>query len=117
MVLSHWRRLPRCGAIIVPWSRCTYSWTPRNRFDLGAFIPDAIRTNRPDDGHNRGLSGHHIIAVALDAYMKGYRDFDVGPGLRSLQEDADGRDFSAVAQRATDLTRPRVSGRKGSFRR
>ena len=27
-------------------------------------------------GFGRGLSGHHIIGCALDAYMKGYRDFD-----------------------------------------
>ena len=37
---------------------------------------------------NRGLSGHHIIGVALDAYMKGYRDFDVEKayaGFKQLQ--------------------------------
>ncbi len=27
-------------------------------------------------GFGRGLSGHHVITVALDMYQKGYRDFD-----------------------------------------
>jgi predicted alpha-1,2-mannosidase len=35
---------------------------------------------------NRGLSGHHIIAVALDAYMKGYRDFDVEKAYEAFKK-------------------------------
>ncbi len=39
-------------------------------------------------GFGRGLSGHHFIACALDAYQKGYRDYDVEKlyqGLKDLQ--------------------------------
>ena len=35
---------------------------------------------------NRGLSGHHIIGVALDAYMKGYRDFDVAKAYEAFKK-------------------------------
>jgi predicted alpha-1,2-mannosidase len=35
---------------------------------------------------NRGLSGHHIIGVALDAYMKGYRDFDVDKAYEAFKK-------------------------------
>jgi predicted alpha-1,2-mannosidase len=35
---------------------------------------------------NRGLSGYHIIGVALDAYMKGYRDFDVEKAYEAFKK-------------------------------
>jgi len=50
---------------------------PQEQVDLvRSFLTLFERTGRMM-AINRGLSGHHIIAVALDAYMKGYRDFDV----------------------------------------
>jgi predicted alpha-1,2-mannosidase len=50
---------------------------PAQQLDVvRSFVTLYERTGRMM-GFDRGLSGHHIIAVALDAYMKGYRDFDV----------------------------------------
>jgi putative alpha-1,2-mannosidase len=65
-------------------------------------------------GFGRGLSGHHFIGVALDAYMKGYRDFDVAKlyeGLRKLQMEETFLPWRDVPQTSLD----RVYLEKGFF--
>ena len=54
---------------------------------------------------NRGLSGHHIIGVALDAYMKGYRNFDVEKayeGFKKLRMEETFLPWRNVPQTALD---------------
>jgi len=59
---------------------------PREQVDLvRSFVTLYERTGRMM-AINRGLSGHHIIAVALDAYMKGYRDFDVAKAYEAFKK-------------------------------
>lgn len=65
-------------------------------------------------GFGRGLSGHHLIAVALDAYMKGYRDFDVDKlyeGFKKLQMEETDLPWRDVPQTSLD----RVYLEKGFF--
>ena len=65
-------------------------------------------------GFGRGLSGHHLIAVALDAYMKGYRDFDVEKlyeGFKKLQMEESDLPWRDVPQTSLD----RVYLEKGFF--
>jgi predicted alpha-1,2-mannosidase len=65
-------------------------------------------------GFGRGLSGHHLIAVALDAYMKGFRDFDVDKlyeGFRKLQMEETDLPWRDVPQTSLD----RVYLEKGFF--
>jgi predicted alpha-1,2-mannosidase len=59
---------------------------PMEQVDLvRSFVTLYERTGRMM-AINRGLSGHHIIAVALDAYMKGYRDFDVAKAYEAFKK-------------------------------
>jgi predicted alpha-1,2-mannosidase len=59
---------------------------PREQVDLvRSFVTMYEQTGRMM-AINRGLSGHHIIAVALDAYMKGYRDFDVAKAYEAFKK-------------------------------
>ncbi len=59
---------------------------PQEQEDLvRSFVTLYERTGRMM-AINRGLSGHHIIAVALDAYMKGYRDFDVAKAYEAFKK-------------------------------
>ncbi|HZR18754.1 MAG TPA: GH92 family glycosyl hydrolase [Verrucomicrobiae bacterium] len=59
---------------------------PQEQVDLvRSFLTLYERTGRMM-AINRGLSGHHIIAVALDAYMKGYRDFDVAKAYEAFKK-------------------------------
>ena len=65
-------------------------------------------------GFGRGLSGHHIIGVALDAYQKGYRDYDVEKlyeGFKKMQMDETFLSWRDVPQTALD----RVYLEKGFF--
>lgn len=65
-------------------------------------------------GFGRGLSGHHIIAVALDAYRKGLRDFDLPTayeGFRKMQMDETFLPWRDVPQTSID----RVYLEKGFF--
>jgi predicted alpha-1,2-mannosidase len=65
-------------------------------------------------GFGRGLSGHHIIAVTLDAYMKGYRDFDVAKayeGFKKMQMEETFLPWRDVPQTSLD----RVYLEKGFF--
>jgi predicted alpha-1,2-mannosidase len=67
-----------------------------------------------DLGFGRGLSGHHLIAVALDTYMKGYRDFDVDKlyeGFKKLQMEETDLPWRDVPQTSLD----RVYLEKGFF--
>jgi predicted alpha-1,2-mannosidase len=50
---------------------------PQQQVDLIRSFITLYETTGTMSAINRGLSGYHIIGVALDAYMKGYRDFDV----------------------------------------
>jgi predicted alpha-1,2-mannosidase len=59
---------------------------PQEQVDLiRSFLTMYERTGRMM-AINRGLSGHHIIGVALDAYMKGYRDFDVAKAYEAFKK-------------------------------
>ena len=59
---------------------------PREQVDLvRSFLTMYEKTGRMM-AINRGLSGHHIIGVALDAYMKGYRDFDVDKAYEAFKK-------------------------------
>ena len=61
---------------------------PQQQVDLIRSFVTLYETTGTMTAINRGLSGHHIIGVALDAYMKGYRDFDVEKayeGFKKLQ--------------------------------
>jgi predicted alpha-1,2-mannosidase len=49
---------------------------PRQQIDLIRSFITLYQTTGSMSAINRGLSGYHIIGVALDAYTKGYRDFD-----------------------------------------
>jgi predicted alpha-1,2-mannosidase len=56
-------------------------------------------------GFGRGLSGHHFIGCALDAYMKGYRDFDVEKlyeGFKKLQTEETFLSWRDVPQTSLD---------------
>ena len=67
-----------------------------------------------DLGFGRGLSGHHLIAVALDTYMKGYRDFDVAKlyeGFKKMQMEETFLPWRDVPQTSLD----RVYLEKGFF--
>ncbi len=50
---------------------------PKQQIDLIRSFITLYETTGTMSAINRGLSGYHIVGVALDAYMKGYRDFDV----------------------------------------
>ena len=50
---------------------------PQEQVDLIRSFITLYETTGTMSAINRGLSGYHIVGVALDAYMKGYRDFDV----------------------------------------
>lgn len=50
---------------------------PREQVDLIRSFVTLYEKTGTMSAINRGLSGYHVIGVALDAYMKGYRDFDV----------------------------------------
>ena len=53
----------------------------------------------------RGLSGHHFIGCALDAYMKGYRDFDAEKlyeGFKKLQTEETFISWRDVPQTSLD---------------
>jgi len=59
---------------------------PMEQIDLvRSFLTLYERTGRMM-AINRGLSGHHIIGVALDAYMKGYRGFDVAKAYEAFKK-------------------------------
>lgn len=65
-------------------------------------------------GFGRGLSGHHFIGVALDAYMKGYRDFDAEKlyeGFKKMQMEETFLPWRDVPQTSLD----RVYLEKGFF--
>jgi predicted alpha-1,2-mannosidase len=65
-------------------------------------------------GFGRGLSGHHFIGCALDAYMKGYRDFDAEKlyeGFKKLQTEETFISWRDVPQTSLD----RVYIEKGFF--
>ena len=65
-------------------------------------------------GFGRGLSGHHVIAVALDVYKKDYRDFDVAKlyeGFKKLQMEETFLPWRDVQQTSLD----RVYLEKGFF--
>lgn len=65
---------------------------------------------------NRGLSGHHIIGVALDAYMKGYRDFDVAKAYEAFKKLQMEETFLSWAARDVPQTSlDRVYLEKGFF--
>ena len=50
---------------------------PQEQVDLIRSFITLYETTGSMSAINRGLSGYHIVGVALDAYQKGYRDFDV----------------------------------------
>lgn len=50
---------------------------PQQQVDLVRSFITLYETTGTMSAINRGLSGYHIVGVSLDAYMKGYRDFDV----------------------------------------
>ncbi len=87
---------------------------PQEQVDLvRSFVTLYERTGRMM-AINRGLSGHHIIGVALDAYMKGYRDFDVAKAyeaFKKMQMDETFLPWRDVPQTALD----RVYLEKGFF--
>jgi predicted alpha-1,2-mannosidase len=65
-------------------------------------------------GFGRGLSGHHMIGVALDAYVKGHRDFDVEKlyeGFKKMQMEETFLPWRDVPQTLLD----RVYLEKGFF--
>ena len=65
-------------------------------------------------GFGRGLSGHHVIAMALDMYKKGYRDFDAAKlyeGFKKLQTEETFLPWRDVPQTSLD----RVYLEKGFF--
>jgi predicted alpha-1,2-mannosidase len=87
---------------------------PRQQIDqVRSYVILYEQTNRMM-GFGRGLSGHHFIGVALDAYMKGYRDFDVAKlyeGLKKLQMEETFLPWRDVPQTSLD----RVYLEKGFF--
>ena len=50
---------------------------PQQQVDLIRSFITLYETTGSMSAINRGLSGYHIVGVALDAYKKGYRNFDV----------------------------------------
>ena len=59
---------------------------PQQQIDLIRSFITLYETTGTMSAINRGLSGHHIIGVALDAYMKGYRDFDVEKAYEAFKK-------------------------------
>jgi predicted alpha-1,2-mannosidase len=59
---------------------------PREQVDVIRSFLTLYETTGRMTAINRGLSGHHIIGVALDAYMKGYRDFDVAKAYEAFKK-------------------------------
>lgn len=59
---------------------------PREQVDLIRSFITLYEKTGTMSAINRGLSGHHVIGVALDAYLKGYRDFDVDKAYEAFKK-------------------------------
>jgi len=79
---------------------------PKEQVDLVRSFITLYENTGTMSAINRGLSGHHVIGVALDAYMKGYRDFDVEKAyeaFKKLQMDNTFLPWRNVPQTSLDL--------------
>ena len=54
------------------------------------------------------MIGHHVAALIADAYMKGYRDFDVNQAYAGDEKGCNRGDDDSMAERSSYVTGSRI---------